>query len=111
MTQTENSTSQQRPFSLGKRMLFGWIIGLLVISFFLIPVREPHPDWGRLWMIRPLIITPLAGAMAGLCNFFIMTYRSAVGVNKVIAVIISILVSFVGLWMGIVLGLDGTLWN
>ncbi len=33
------------------------------------------------------------------------------GVAKVLATIFGILVYIIGLWMGSVLGLDGTLWN
>jgi hypothetical protein len=92
-------------------MLVGAGIGLLLISFFLLSAGAPNPEWGKLWMIRPLIIVPLAGAMGGLCNYFIVNYRNQVGVNKVIAVLLSVIVFMVGLWMGVVLGLDGTLWD
>lgn len=96
--------------SLAKRMLVGWGIGLLVISLFVVPT-EPDPAWGKFWMIRPLIITPMAGAMGGLCNYYIMNFRERVGVNKIVAIILSVFVFIVGMWMGIIVGLDGTLWN
>lgn len=92
-------------------MLVGAGIGLLVISFFLLTAGGGDPAWGRLWMIRPLILVPFAGAMAGLCNYIILHYRHLVGLNKAVAIILSVIVSIVGLWMGIVLGLDGTMWN
>jgi hypothetical protein len=62
-------------------------------------------------MLRPLLIVPLAGAMGGLCNYFAVHFHGMVGVNKTIAMILSVIVFVVGLWMGTVLGLDGTLWN
>lgn len=112
MTQKNNLTTQSiRPASLGKRMLVGAGIGLLLISMFLISAGEPNPAWGKLWMIRPLIIVPLAGAMGGLCNYFIINFYNLVGLNKIIAMILSVIVFIVGLWLGIVLGLDGTMWN
>ncbi len=111
MTQSNNSTSQQQQVSLVKRMLVGAGIGLLLISLFLLSADEPNPEWGKLWMVRPLIIVPLAGAMGGLCNYFIVHFHDQVGVNKTIAMIISVIVFIIGLWLGIVLGLDGTMWN
>jgi hypothetical protein len=92
-------------------MLLGATIGLMIISLFVFPFDQPDPAWGKFWMIRPLIITPLAGAMGGLCNYFIMNYRFLVGIGKPVAVILSVIVFLVGLWMGVVLGLDGTLWD
>ena len=88
MTQSNNSTSLPHQVSLVKRMLVGAGIGLLLISLFLFSTGEPNPEWGKLWMIRPLIIVPLAGAMGGLCNYFIVHFHSMVGVNKTIAMLL-----------------------
>lgn len=92
-------------------MLVGAGIGLALISLFLLSAGEPNPAWGKLWMIRPLIIVPFAGAMGGLCHHFIMHFHRQAGIHKVIAVIVSVLVFLIGLWLGIVLGLDGTMWD
>lgn len=92
-------------------MLIGAWVGLLFISFFLISADNPNPAWGKLWPIRPLIVVTFAGAMAGLCNYLLLHYRSRLGMSKTVAIILSVIVSAVGLWMGVILGLDGTLWN
>jgi hypothetical protein len=92
-------------------MLVGAAIGLLLISLFLITAGNANPAWPRFWMIRPLIIVPLAGAMGGLCNYFIVQYHDTVGLNKIIAIILSVIVFIIGLWLGTVLGLDGTYWD
>ena len=110
MTQANNSTSRTQ-FSLGKRMLVGAGIGLLVIIFFLLLEGEGDPAWGKLWMIRPLIIAPLAGATGGACNYFILHFHHRVGVNKIVAMILSAIVFLFGLWLGTILGFDGTLWD
>jgi hypothetical protein len=110
MTQTGNAASSPYYLSLGKRMLVGWVIGLVVISFFLISANEPNP-WGKYWMIRPLIITPLAGAMGGMCNYILLRFHSLVRISKTLAMILSTIIFIVGLWLGIVLGLVGTMWN
>ena len=111
MKQNNLKTQPNQPVSLAKPILIGAGIGLILISFFVFGVDEPNPEWGKLWMIRPLIIVPLAGAMGGLCNYFIVHFHDQVGVNKTIAMIISVIVFIIGLWLGIVLGLDGTMWN
>jgi hypothetical protein len=110
MTQS-NNPAQSEQLSLSKRMIIGTCVGLFVILFFLLRVNDNHPDWGQYWMIRPLLVTSFAGAMAGLCNYVIIRFHSRFGVNKIIAVIASMLISVIGLWMGIVLGLVGTMWN
>ena len=111
MAQTNNSTSQPQQDSLPKRMVVGAGIGFILILLFLLSAGEGKPEWGPLWMVRPLIITPLAGAMGGLCNYFILNFHPLVGVSKTVAVILSVIVFIFGLWLGTVLGLDGTLWD
>lgn len=96
--------------SLGKRMAIGGTIALIVIATFIFPVT-PKPEWSEFWRIRPLIITPLAGITGGACNYFIVKWFSENRWNKAFAYSLSGIVFLIGLWMGIVLGLNGTLWN
>jgi hypothetical protein len=111
MTTQENFSAQPRPsVPLAKPVIIGAIIGLLAISFFVFGVDHPNPDWGQYWQIRPLIITPLAGAMGGLFYAF-MDYQSSRGFNRTLAILLSMVVFVIGLWLGIVLGLAGTMWN
>lgn len=99
------------PALLGKRMLLGAGIAFILILVFLLPIRDPKPEWGRLWMMRPLIIVPLAGAAGGAFYYF-MEYLSYMGGwRKVLATVVSLLVYIIGLWLGTVLGLAGTLWH
>lgn len=112
MTQKNNLTEQPKnQVSAGKPMLIGAVIGLILISMFVFGVDDPKPEWGKRWMIRPLIIVPVAGAMGGLF-FYLMNYLSSRGsFNKTLAIILSVVVFIIGLWLGVVLGLDGTMWN
>lgn len=97
--------------SLTTRMLQGASIAFVLISVFLFTVDNPNPAWPKYWMVRPLMIVPAAGAMGGLL-FYLMDYvRAMGGWKKPVAYIISILGYVVALWMGTVVGLDGTLWN
>lgn len=91
-------------------MLVGAGIALLLISFFVFGIDQPHPEWARFWIIRPLIITPLAGAMGG-AFYALMDYQSSRGFNRTLAILLSIVIYLIGVWLGTVLGLVGTMWD
>jgi hypothetical protein len=112
MTRTNNLTSQPiHSSSLAKRMLFGAGIALILIAIFLLLVNNPKPEWGELWMIRPLTIVPLAGAMGGLFYYSMDHLRYQGGWKMILAYILSLIVYLFVLWIGTILGLSGTLWN
>ena len=96
--------------SLAWRMALGGLIGLILIGLFLYP-SHPNPEWGRFWWIRPIITVPLAGAMGGAFNYFVSQQPISKRWVKILAGLLSLFVFLVGLWLGIVLGLDGTYWN
>lgn len=110
MKQSNSTKQPNQPIPLAKPVLTGAVIGLIAISFFVFGADHPKAEWGKLWMIRPLIITPMAGAMGGAFYYF-MDYQCSRGFNKTLAVILSLIVFIVGLWLGIVLGLAGTMWH
>lgn len=111
MTPENNLTTQpNQPVFSVTPILVGAGIALLVISFFVFGVDEPHPEWGKFWMIKPLLLTPLAGALGGAFYSF-MDYQSSRGFNRTLAVLLGIVVYLVGLWLGTVLGLNGTMWD
>ena len=55
-----------------KRMLLGAGIALVIISLFVFG-GTANPEWPRFWRIRPLIVTPLAGAAGGAFSY-LMTH-------------------------------------
>lgn len=95
---------------LTKRMLIGAGIGLLLTSLFLYMGR-PDPNWPKFWMVRPLIIVPLAGATGGAFSYYLTYITQQGGWRRALAVILSIVIFIIGLWMGFVLGFDGTYWD
>jgi hypothetical protein len=96
---------------VSKRMLQGAGVALALIALFLFPIQEPNPEWGEWWMIRPLIIVPMAGAMGGLFNFYMDYLRYQGGWKRVAATAIGFIGYVFAVWLGTVLGLAGTLWN
>lgn len=109
---TNKPTTQPiHPASLGKQMLVGAGIALSLITLFLLGVDEPKPEWGKLWMLKPLIVVPLAGAMGGALYHVIDYLRQQGKLPKVVAYSLSLIGYIIGLWLGTVLGLHGTLWD
>jgi hypothetical protein len=93
------------------RMLIGAAIGLAIISLFIFQIDDPNPEWGKCWRVKPLIITPLVAAF-GFLSFYLKHYiNPKTDSGKIVVFLISTFVFVVALWLGIVLGLDGTLWN
>lgn len=112
MVHTQNSTTETRELgSLTLPMMLGAGIALAVISLFVFGADNTPAEWGKFWMIRPLIITPLAGATGGAFYHFMDRLRAKGEINGAVAIILSLLVYIIGLWLGIVLGLDGTMWD
>jgi hypothetical protein len=111
MVHTQNSTPANDHGSLAAPMMIGAGIALAVISLFVFGADNVNPEWGKFWMIRPLIVTPLAGATGGAFFYFMNGLRAKGQINGTVAVILSLIVYIIGLWLGIVLGLDGTMWD
>jgi peptidoglycan/LPS O-acetylase OafA/YrhL len=97
--------------ALAKRMMIGAGIGLLVISFFVISAGKGNPAWSNYWRIRPLLLTPFVGAIVGLCYDVTQRLRNMDGWWGRLFIFLSLLGYCLGLFMGIVLGLDGTMWD
>lgn len=94
-----------------KRMLLGASIGLAIISLFVFSVDDPNPEWGANWRIRPLVITPLAAALGMLAFYLKDLVRLQSDVMRLLVFLLSLFGFLVALWLGTVLGLDGTLWD
>lgn len=110
MTVFTKSISRLR-LPLSRQMLIGASIGMTLILLYLLTVKEPDPEWGKYWMIKPILIVSFAGAMGGMCNYVIINFRSLLGLSKSKAVIASLFFCAIGLIIGFALGLNGTLWN
>ena len=110
MTQHKVMSNSYQTISITKAALIGAGIALVVISFFVFGA-DANPLWGKYWRIRPFIVTPLAGATGGAFCYFMYQLRSKGRLNPIIAIVVSVAVYLIGLWMGIVLGLDGTMWD
>lgn len=96
---------------LVKRILLGSAIAFCLIALFLAGVNGPKPEWGKFWMVKPLVTVPIAGAMGGAWYHFIRRYFDHAGWKKMLSILIGLTGYVVLLWLGTVLGLDGTMWN
>jgi hypothetical protein len=106
------STIAQIPSkSLIKTMLLGATIGLILISLLVFSVKHPNPDWGKWWFIRPLIITPLVASLGSLSFYLKYFIQPQSILMRVFIMLLSTIAFIFTLWVGIILGLDGTLWD
>lgn len=110
-TQSTSASQPLVPPVMRTRILLGGGIALFLIILFLAGVDETDPAWPRYWMIKPLLIVPAAGAFGGFCYYWLNDRKPLTGWQKPAAMIAGLLIYLIGLWMGTVLGLDGTLWN
>lgn len=111
---TQSNEVQNRPVhpaSAAKRMGQGAGIGLVLILFFVLGAGEPDPDWPKLWMIKPLLVVPAAGALGGLFYYNMDHLRCQGGWRKALAYLLSFTVFVIVLWLGVVLGSNGTMWD
>ena len=92
-------------------MLAGAVIGLGIITLFVFTVDHPDPAWPAYWRLRPLIITPLAAAAGAAAVYLFNLVMPKTGWLKMVTIILSVIGFLISLWLGIVVGLDGTLWN
>ncbi|MGJ5641130.1 potassium transporter KefB [Formosa sp. S-31] len=91
--------------------LFGGVTGAIIITAFVFSVDTPKPEWPVLWRIKPLLLTPFVAACGGLAVYAIQTYSKLKNWNAILSGILSLVVFIITLWFGIVLGLNGTLWD
>ena len=107
----QRKESPNHPVPVGKRMLQGAVAGLVLIVFFLAGAGEPDPGWPKLWIIKPLLLVPAAGALGGVFYYNMDPLRHQGGWRTAFAYILSLLVFLLVLWLGTVLGLNGTMWD
>ena len=97
--------------SVLKAGAIGALIGLGFISLMVFPLDNPRPEWGEYWRVRPLLLTPFVAALGAICGYLVLKVGAHYGINRTVSFIIGLLGFIISLWLGIVLGLAGTLWN
>lgn len=107
-----NATSHSDPTALKRRLLIGAGIATALIVFFLLNAGESKPEWGKYWRIKPLIMVPLAGAFGGGLFHYIQQFIGGQKTwTRIAAFLIGAIAFIVTLWIGTVLGLNGTHWD
>lgn len=109
---TENNINKQQvhPVPLSTRVLQGAGIAAILVVLFLSFGGEPNSLYlqGSIrWMILPLIMVPIAGALGGVVFFVLDHMRYEGGAMKALANLISFLIYLFLLLMSFVLGMNG----
>ena len=109
---THNST-REPVFSTSfvKSILMGGGFALALMALFLYTAGEPNPEWGPFWRIRPLVVVSLAGAIGGAFWHFMLSAARRGGWRKFLRFLLGMFLYIIALWLGTVLGLDGTYWD
>jgi hypothetical protein len=92
-------------------IVFGFALALAFVGFIILSVDNPKPEWSDYWFVRPLLITPIIGGFGGASCYLINTVVIQNSFVKLLRILFSIIVFIFFIWIGTVLGLDGTLWN
>ncbi|BCY29398.1 potassium transporter KefB [Flavobacterium okayamense] len=103
-----------KPINLSTLIKFaitGAVIALILISLLIFSVNTPKPEWGQHWYIRPLIVTQFVTSIGGIALYLLNLKDFKSKILNLILLICSILIFVFFLWIGTILGLDGTLWN
>ena len=109
-TSSHSSQKTVHPVSLSRIMLMGAAIGFILMFLFIYGVQA-KPEWSPYWKIRPLVVISFAGALGGFFYYQLDFLRVRGDWNILAANFVSPIIFLFGLWMGTVLGLNGTLWN
>jgi hypothetical protein len=92
-------------------MLLGALPAISLMSLMVFTVDHVKPEWGEYWYIRPLVVIAFAGGAGGACVYFINRWFGPGVGRKIAAFGVSAIVYLIGLWMGTVIGCNGTLWD
>lgn len=84
--------------------LLGKIVPLALLLFLIIADKESF----QLWMLVPLTIIPMGGALGGIFFYLMGFVWFPSGNQKLIAVIFSIILYFVAIWISSVLAFSVT---
>lgn len=103
-------SSQNKNAAAIRRIALGAGIAIVLMIIFISSVKVPDPSWGSYWYIRPIIVIAFAGAAGGAYYHFVAAshYR---GWRRGLMLVSCLIVYIVGLWLGSVIGLNGTLWD
>ena len=93
-----------------KTLLMAWLFGLILASIFVLPTVGKE-EWGPLWKVRPLLVTPFVTALVSVVLFSKDILGVTNPVMRRLVEVVSIIIFLMLSWAALILGLDGTMWD
>ncbi|RZK49732.1 MAG: potassium transporter KefB [Pedobacter sp.] len=105
------SATPKKAFSYVKCIRNGAIPAILLVSLFLLSADKSFPEWGPYWRLKPILIVPFAGMLGGGIFAFLDNFALNMGWSRALFIFLSGLAYLICIWLGFVLGFNGTYWN
>ena len=94
-----------------KIVLLGFALGLFIASMLIHNVSFPKLSWGPNWYIKPMLVLSFVASIGSIPFYFANQYEASNHSKKILAYLGATLFLLFFIWIGIILGFDGTIWN
>ncbi len=106
----ENSLINQ-PRMYPRFLLLGAGINLIINVLFITDLDTTNSAWSPFWMVKPLTLGPLITGLGAMLAFYVVKFLINQNISKYISYFSFVAIFIISIWLGIVLGFNGTLWD
>lgn len=92
-------------------LTLGFAIAFVLVTALILSVNNPNPVWGKNWFVRPILLTPVIAATGAGVSYLISTISFRNQLFNLFKILLCLLAYIFFLWIGTVIGFNGTLWN
>ena len=91
--------------------LLGATISLIIMYSFISSIQIPSPNWGTYWQFKPLILGPIIAGLGMILAYMALKYMMTLKLPKILSYLFALIIFIIILWVSMVLGFNGTLWD
>ncbi len=98
--------------SVTTAIVLGFGVAFILVSALILSVNAPNPVWGKNWFVKPILLTPVIAAPGGGVFYLIsrISFENQL-LFKLLKALLCLLAYIFFLWIGTIIGFNGTLWN